>query len=132
MKIVYYNNDFFKILKHIDYKCDNELIGIVSDACIAEEDIARIQKNQWNKKNNFVYVINKINKIELANFLKTTPICCGVAINLNYWDDNIPLVYEHCKSLNYKIYINIGIDNEKLKEFNIVPTKFYGEVHDIT
>ena len=68
MKHIPIDNNIYKFLKEIDNHYKDELIGLSCKNQISDEVISRIQKNNWNNNNTYVYVITEINKIKFAYF----------------------------------------------------------------
>ena len=83
---------------------------------ISDEIISRIQKNNWNNNNIYIYVITEINKTQLQNFLSMTSICKGVAIDLYKYDNAIKIINDYAMDLNYLFYVNAAIPMEELEK----------------
>ena len=132
MKRFFVNENIFNYLKEIDNHYTNELIGLSSNEKIPEEIIDRIQKNGWQNKNSYFYIIDNIDKNQVSNFLSTTKICKGVVFDLKEYTEDFQILVEHAISINYNIYINARIPEEVLNEKNIRYTKRYGNLYDIS
>ena len=132
MKHIPIDNNIYKFLKEIDNHYKDELIGLSCKNQISDEVISRIQKNNWNNNNTYVYVITEINKTQLQNFLSMTSICKGVAIDLYKYDDAIKIINDYAMDLNYLFYVNAAIPTEELEKNEIRYTKIYGNIYDIS
>lgn len=133
MKRIFYNEDFFKLLRQLDYQKTNDNIGLaIKDEMISSEDFQQIYSNQWHKKNNYFLVFGDINKNTINSFInsiKYPDLIKGLCIDCTTQTKILMNLIENTRKLGIPLYM--ARDKMSDDQLNIIEIRQVDTIYDI-
>lgn len=121
MLVIEYNkNNIYRYLKHFNAKYIRTKIGIFSSQEIDEYFFSRVELYPWSQKNDYYYILNTIDRNNIANIINGKSVFSGIVFNLNDFDlEHFFSIYNYCIENGKKMFF-INNDNiEPIKHLEL-------------